>query len=366
MSGIWSSKIKLSLFGESHGKAIGITIDGFPSGVEIDMNFIKSELNRRKPGKDKFSTKRKEDDIPNIISGVFNGKSTGTPLTVIIENTSQHSKDYEKTKDFMRPGHADYSGFVKYKGFNDYRGGGHFSGRITAPIVFAGAIAKLALKKLNIDIFSVITQISNVKSENVKGKMLNSEIFKKISDNEFPVFEKEIMEDMKKAIIKASEAGNSVGGRVQCVAFNVPPGLGSPYFDSVEGKISNLAFSIPAVKGIEFGKGFDFASMLGSDANDQYYIKNNQIKTKTNNNGGIIGGITTGMPLDFSVVFKPTPSIFIEQDTVDIKEKKDKKLTIEGRHDPCIVKRALPVVEAIMAIAVLDLIENEYDGINWW
>ena len=354
MSGIWSSNIGISLFGESHGNAIGITIDGILPGIKIDYEFIKSELNRRKPGKDEFSTKRKEDDEFEILSGIFNDITTGTPLTAIIRNNSQKSKDYEKTKNLLRPSHADYTGAIKYKGFNDYRGGGHFSGRITAPIVFLGALIKqILMEKYNIKIYSFITQIGSIKD--VEREILSQDVFSKISDINFPVLDDDIMSKMKNEIMTISKKGDSVGGKIRCVAFNIPVGLGGPYFNSVEGKISNLAFAIPAVKGIEFGKGFDFAGLYGSIANDEYYMKD-VIKTKTNNNGGVLGGITNGMPIDFSVVIKPTPSIFLEQNTVDMKSMKETKIKIEGRHDPCIVQRAVVVIEYIMAISILDIL----------
>ena len=297
----WGNKIKLSIFGESHGEAIGIVIDGLEAGIKLNLENINKFIERRKAGKSSFTTSRKEKDEYKILSGYKDGYTTSAPLCVIFENTNTISKDYENLKDLLRPNHADYPARIKFKGFNDIRGGGHFSGRITLPLTFAGAIA--------IDILEE------------KG-------------------------------IKISE--NSVGGEIECACFNLPVGLGSPFFDSLESKISHLAFSVPAIKGISFGIGFNFANILGSEANDLYYLDNNEIKTKTNNNGGILGGLSTGMPLVFSVVVKPTSSISLEQKTVNIKEMEEDILKINGRHDACIVPRVLPVIAAVMALAILE------------
>ena len=356
MSGVWGSKIKYSIFGESHGRAIGITIDGLPSGVELDLEEINREMLRRAPGKNKFSTPRQEKDQYEILSGFFNGKTTGTPLCAIIRNGDQHSKDYEKTKNLMRPGHADYTGFIRYGGFNDYRGGGHFSGRITAPIVFAGAVAKQILSKSGIVIGSHIKSIGKVDDEYFNDLNIEENLLKELSYKEFPTLQEDKGIAMQEEILKAREELDSVGGVVECAAINLPAGIGSPFFGSVESVLSSLLFSIPAVKGVEFGEGFNIATMKGSEANDEFYLEEDKIKTYSNNNGGILGGITSGMPVVFRVAFKPTPSIARQQKTVDISNNENTIIKVEGRHDPCIVQRAVPVVEAVAAMGILEML----------
>lgn len=358
MSGVWGNNIKISIFGESHGNAIGINIDGLPSGFEIDMDKVLFEMGRRAPGKNQLSTARKEADLPEILSGFFEGKTTGTPLCAIIRNGDTRSKDYSKTKDFMRPGHADYSGYERYSGFNDYRGGGHFSGRITAPLVFAGAICKQILESKGITVGAHIASIKNIEDDNFNPTNVSSQELLDIRNKELPLINDSLEEKIKHTIMQAKYDGNSVGGTIECAVVGIKPGVGNPFFDSVESTLAHLMFSVPAVKGIEFGKGFGMASLFGSEANDEYYYDGDNVKTKTNNNGGILGGITNGMPILFKVAVKPTASILKEQNTVDIKNKKDVKFRIEGRHDPCIVQRAVPVIEAVTAIGILDLIEG--------
>ena len=351
-------KLKLTIFGESHGSSIGAVIDGLPSGVELNLDFIKREMSRRAPGKNKISTSRKETDDFIIESGFFNGYTTGTPLCVRIKNSDTHSKDYSILKNLMRPSHGDYPGFVKYKGFNDYRGGGSFSGRLTAPIVFAGSIAKQILKeRYNIEIFSHIYSIKDIEDRpfNLIGEP--KEILSKLLEKKLSVLDDEKIFLMEDEILKAKSMGDSVGGVIECMVNNVGAGLGFPFFDSVESVISHGVFSIPSVKGIEFGKGFDITKLFGSSANDEYYFdEEKNIKTKTNNNGGILGGITNGMPIIFRVAIKPTPSISLSQNTINISEKTNEILEIKGRHDPCIVQRAVPVIESITAFAILDLL----------
>ncbi len=356
MSGIWGKNIRISIFGESHGEAIGIVLDGLPSGLEIDLEKIKKEMKRRAPGRNKISTSRKEGDQFNILSGYFNGRTTGTPLASVIYNTNQKSKDYDAIKSIMRPGHADYTGHVKYSGFNDYRGGGHFSGRITAPLVFAGAIAKQILLNKNIVIGSHIKSIGNIEEESFDKVSIKPSLLEELIEKEFPVIDDEKGKKMKEYILKLKDEKDSIGGIVETAVVNLPEGVGEPFFDSVESKLSQLLFSIPAVKGVEFGAGFDITDMKGSEANDELYISKGKIKTYSNNNGGIIGGITNGMPLIFRIAIKPTASIAKVQRTVNIDEGTNTKIEIEGRHDPCIVPRAVPVVEAVTAIALLDLI----------
>ena len=358
MSGMWGSKIKLSIFGESHGNAIGITIDGLPAGFSIDMDKIMMEMARRAPGKSSLSTPRKESDIPEILSGYFEGKTTGTPLCAIIRNSNTKSKDYSKLKDVMRPGHADYTGAVRYKGFNDYRGGGHFSGRITAPLVFAGAICKQILEVKGIIISAHINSIGKIKDCSFLESDISDELLNSFKEKELPLINTKLEDEMRQEILSARSSGDSIGGTIECAILGVSPGIGDPFFDSVESTLAHLMFSVPAVKGIEFGKGFDISKMRWSEANDEYYLENGNIKTKTNNNGGILGGITNGMPIIFNVAIKPTASIFKEQNTVNIITMEETTLCIEGRHDPCIVQRALPVIEAVAAIGITELMNS--------
>lgn len=356
MSGIWGKNLKLSIFGESHGVAIGITIDGLPSGLELDLDYINNEMARRRPGKSELSTPRNEKDKFEILSGYFNDRTTGTPLCAIIRNSDTRSKDYSETKDMMRPGHADLTANAKYGGHEDYRGGGHFSGRITAPIVFAGAIAKQILEAKNIFIGSHIKSIGNIEDDYFNPIDIKREDLKKLTNSPFPLLDVNKGEQMKEEILKAKENQDSIGGVVECAVVNMPIGIGSPFFNSIESQLSSLLFSIPAVKAVEFGSGFEITKMNGSNANDEYYIDEEEnIKTYTNNNGGILGGISNGMPIIFRAGFKPTASIGKLQRTVDIVKKENTELQINGRHDPCIVPRAFAVVEAVAAIGILDL-----------
>jgi chorismate synthase len=320
MSGTWGNKFQISIFGESHGEAVGITLCGIPAGLEIDMDFIKSELLRRAGGHDQFSTPRLEKDEFKFISGIFNGKASGSPICCIIPNTNVRSKDYDKIKNFMRPSHADYTAYIKYGGHADYRGGGHFSGRITAGLVVAGAIAKMYLKQKGISI---------------SGKV--------------------VTENLDEKILKAKADLDSVGGKVEIVAEGVPVGVGEPFFHSVESVMSQLLFSIPGVKGVEFGAGFALADMRGSEANDEFYIEDGQVKTRTNNAGGINGGISNGMPIVARVAFRPTTSIKKPQNTIDIKDMEPVTYAVEGRHDPCIARRGVVVAESAAAIALAEL-----------
>ncbi|QGU93984.1 chorismate synthase [Clostridium bovifaecis] len=356
MSGVWGNKIKYSIFGESHGKSIGIIIDGLPSGIDLDLEEIDREMRRRAPGKNKLTTARNEKDEFEIQSGYFNGKTTGTPLCIMIKNSDQHSRDYEKTKNLLRPAHADYTGFIKYSGFNDYRGGGHFSGRLTAPIVFAGAVAKQILREKGIIIGSHIKSIGSIEEDYFDDINIKEELLNRLANKEFPTMDEEKALKMKDEILKCKEKMDSIGGVVEGAILNLPPGIGSPFFNSVESTISSLLFSIPAVKGVEFGAGFNISKMKGSEANDEFYIEDGNIKTYTNNNGGILGGITNGMPIVFRVAFKPTPSIAKEQKTVELVSKENTTIKIQGRHDPCIVQRAVPIVEAAAAIGILELV----------
>lgn len=358
MSGMWGNNIKISIFGESHGTGIGITIDGLPSGFEVDLQKIDEEMKRRSPGNSSLSTARKESDIPEILSGIFNGKTTGTPICGIIRNGDTRSKDYGKLKGLMRPGHADYTGNIRYNGSNDYRGGGHFSGRITAPIVFAGAICKQILEKRGIYIGAHVNSIKNIKDKSFDYTNISKDELLSFRKKELPLIDLSKEEEMRKTVLEAKKQGNSVGGTIECAVIGIDSGYGSPYFDSVESTLSHLLFSVPAVKGVEFGLGFPITELYGSESNDDFYYDKDKVKTKTNNNGGILGGITNGMPIVFKVAIKPTPSISIEQTTINIDTKANERLVIEGRHDPCIIQRAIPVIEAVTAIGILDLIKE--------
>ena len=356
MSGIYGMNIKMAIYGESHGASIGLVIDGVPPGLQLDLEQIEKEMARRAPGKNQLSTQRKESDSFAIQSGFFEGYTTGTPLCVVIKNSDQHSKDYSILKDKMRPGHADYAGFVRYQGFNDYRGGGHFSGRLTAPLVFMGAVAKQALAQAGILVGAHILQIADINEENFNPLGIEDKKIAELAGKDFAVMDDAIGEKMQAKILEAKAELNSVGGVIEAMVTNVPAGLGAPYFDSVESRLSHALFSVPAVKGVEFGDGFGISGMTGAEANDQLHYEEGKVVAETNHNGGITGGITNGMPVIFRVAIKPTPSISREQKTISLQEKCDTTLTIVGRHDPCIVQRAVPVIEAVTAWTMWDLL----------
>lgn len=356
MSSVFGDRIKMTIFGESHGPAIGLVIDGLPAGVELDLDAIDREMARRAPGRNELSTARNEKDVYVIESGFFAGKTTGMSLCVLIHNQDQHSKDYSVLQNIMRPGHGDYAGRIKYAGFNDYRGGGSFSGRLTAPLVFMGAVAKQLLKVKGIIVGAHVASVGVICDKNFNPLGESSEVLTGLSEKFFPVLEDAKGKTMIDAIMAAKQQKNSVGGTIECMAIGIPVGLGEPYFDSVESCLAHVLFSVPAVKAVEFGKGFALASMLGSEANDPMHMVGNKVEGKTNNNGGVLGGITNGMPLVFKVGIKPTPSIALPQATVDFAKQSDTILEIKGRHDPCIVPRAVPVIEAVTAWTILDLL----------
>lgn len=360
MKNTFGQSLCVTLFGESHGEAIGAVIDGLTPGIKIDELRIRHFLSLRRPS-GSISTKRVEPDKFRIVSGVFDGYSTGTPLTIIIENTSTRSRDYDKTRYLMRPSHADYTAECKYHGFQDYRGGGHFSGRITAPLVAAGAIIIDALKNKGIHIATHIKEIGGISDRGFEDFVSDAEF---LNNSEFPVLDSEKMAQMKDAISKVAEDGDSIGGILNTVVYNMPKGVGEPWFDSVESVLSHMMFSIPAVKGIEFGEGFNFKNLTGETANDPLRVQNGNVVTSKNANGGINGGITNGMPIDFSTVIKPTPSIYKEQDTVDISTNTNEKIQIEGRHDPAIIHRAAIVQTSVTAIAICDMLLSRF-GTDW-
>jgi chorismate synthase len=356
MGSVWGRNLKISIFGESHGPAVGAVIDGFPPGIAIDHEKLRFEMGRRKPKVRAYSTGRSEPDEVEILSGVYNGITTGAPIAALIRNTDVRSKDYDQMKTLMRPGHADYAARVRYGGFNDVRGGGHFSARLTAPIVFAGALAQLYLDKYGITIGSHIHMIHDVYDACFDPVSITKEQLVRLRGMEIPVNDASCAQEFLNVIEKARAEGDSVGGIIETAAINLRAGLGSPIFENVESILSSFLFSIPAVKGVEFGAGFSISGMYGSEANDELYFDNGQVRTRTNNNGGINGGITNGMPLVFRVAVKPTASIAQEQATIDVEKNENATISIKGRHDACIVPRAVPVVDAACAICLCDLL----------
>lgn len=353
MASVYGTKLKLSVFGESHGNAIGVVIDGFPAGLKLDLDYISAFMKRRAPG-GSFSTKRSEPDIPRIVSGVSDGFTNGYPICALIENTNQHSASYQDKMTVPRPSHADFAAAIKYGEHVELHGGGHFSGRLTAPLVFAGALCSLYLHEKGVEIAAHIKQILDVTDTPFDGDV-SSDILRELKSHPFPTVDSAAAEAFAAIINSAQKKGDSVGAKLECAAVGLETALGEHMFESVESEISQLMFAIPAVKGIEFGKGFEFCRQYGSQVNDAYEYHNGKVVTATNNCGGIVGGMTTGMPVIFSVVVKPTPSIFIEQNSVDMKNKCNTKLLIHGRHDPCIAVRAVPVIEACTAIAITQL-----------
>lgn len=358
MGATYGRNLRLTIFGESHGKGIGLVLDGIPAGTHIDEDFIKEEMARRAPGTSLLSTQRKETDVYTIESGVFEGRAAGTPLCALIPNSDQHSGDYGLLKDTMRPGHADYAGHVKYKGFNDYRGGGHFSGRLTAPLVFAGAIAKTLLTAQGITIGAHIAALGAIEDRLFDPLGETAERLQELRRHRLPVLDRAKEALMESEIMTARSEQDSVGGIVEVMAVGLPAGIGDPFFDSLESRLAHAVFSIPAIKGLEFGTGFRMAKLRGSQANDPMTFTKGTVRTTSNHNGGITGGITNGMPVLFRAVVKPTPSISRLQPTVNLAIGADTMLEIKGRHDPCIVPRALPVLEAVTAWILWDMLAD--------
>lgn len=356
MKNTFGQSVSVTLFGESHGDCIGAVIDGLAPGIAIDEEYIASRLALRRPA-GKISTSRREEDKFKIVSGAFGGKTTGTPLCVIIPNENVSSADYELTRALARPSHADYTAYEKYHGFEDWRGGGHFSGRLTAALVVAGAIAETALAAKGIALGTHISHCAGVFDRKFNDIKKDIEY---LSGASFSVLDEKAGEKMTEEILKAAEDGDSVGGVLECAVVGMPAGVGEPFFDSVESVLSHALFSIPAVKGVEFGDGFALADMRGSEANDAFRVENGKTVTKTNHNGGINGGITNGMPIVFSVCVKPTPSIFKTQETVDFIKGENAEITVNGRHDPAIVHRARAVVDAVTALTLCDLLALRY------
>ncbi len=357
MSSTYGEKIKISVFGESHGNGIGVVIDGLSAGAEIDMDGVLAQMKRRAPGRDKTATPRKESDLPEVLSGMLGSTLTGAPLCAVIRNTNTKSGDYSNLLECPRPGHSDYTAYVKYGGANDIRGGGHFSGRITAPLVFAGAICRQLLdKEHGIKIAAHIKSIGGVNDKGFDPTDIPDELIGRLSSSSFALIDEDKEEAMRAEVESARKSLDSIGGTIECAVTGIVPGIGEPMFDGVEGVIAKAVFGVPAVKGIEFGKGFELAKMRGSQSNDPFVYMDGRVVTETNNCGGILGGITNGMPVIFTAAIKPTPSIAQKQRTVNLKTGENTELEIRGRHDPCIVPRAVPVIEAVTAIALINLI----------
>ena len=345
--------MRYTIFGESHGPAIGAVLEGVPAGLALDLDFVQRELDRRAPGRDGLSTARREADRVEVLSGVFDGKTTGAPLCLLIRNSDQHSGDYEAIRYTPRPSHGDYAGFVQSRGCLDYRGGGHFSGRLTAPLVAAGAVAKLLLRERGVTVGAHISAIYGIRDAAPQSA---AELLA-VGEKEFPVLDDERGREMRQAILDARKEGDSVGGSIECMVSGLPAGLGAPDFGrNVEGIFSQYLFAVPGVKAVEFGAGVAFALMRGSEANDPFAVEDGRVVTETNNAGGVNGGITNGMPVAFEVTLRPTPSISLPQRTVDLRTGEETEIAVKGRHDPCIVHRAVPVIEAAAALAACEVI----------
>lgn len=352
MSSVHGERLTLTIFGQSHGNAIGMTLTGVPAGLPIDLKALQLFLNRRAPGQHNYDTPRKESDIPEFLSGIVDGYTCGAPITAIIRNNNTRSQDYEDLRIHPRPGHADYTASIKYNGHHDVAGGGHFSGRLTAPLCIAGGLCQQWLSIAGVKIGAYIESIGTITTNPYALNWCSPDLSQISAD--FAVIDSDIAQNMKDAILQAKKDGNSLGGTIRCFITGYPAGIGDALFGGMEGKLSHILFGIPAVKGVEFGAGFEASKMFGSQNNDPFLVSDGIIQTATNNSGGILGGITNGMPLVFRVAIKPTPSISIPQQTVNLDTLQQETLSIKGRHDPCIVPRAVPVVEAAAAFALYD------------
>ena len=360
MKNTFGSSVSVTLFGESHGAAVGAVLDGIAPGIPVDPAFIAHQLDLRRPY-GSISTARREPDEFEILSGVFEGRTTGTPLCILIRNADTHSRDYAETRALARPGHADYTAYAKYHGFEDHRGGGHFSGRVTAALVAAGAVAISALREQGIRIGTHIARCGGVSDRGFDD--LGADIAA-LNKKRFAVLDEARGDEMRAVIEAAAKDGDSVGGILETAVTGVPAGVGEPWFDSLESLLSHILFSIPAIKGVEFGEAFDLVDARGSVFNDEFYMDSGEIRTKTNHNGGINGGISNGMPLKFRCMVKPTPSIYQPQETVNFLERRDETLKLKGRHDPAIVHRARVVVDSAAALALCDALALRF-GTDW-
>ena len=361
MSSEFGKLLRISVFGQSHGRAIGVNIDGLPAGESIDLQELDAFLDRRKPGKSPLSTTRKESDAPIFLSGLEHGVTCGAPLCAIIENSDQHSSDYQELQDKPRPGHADYTAYIKWDGHADMRGGGHFSGRLTAPLCIAGGIAKQILSRHGVHVGAHLASVGDVEDLPFPLRP-NRSLFDAVAAKPFPVLDDAVGERMQALILEARQHLDSVGGVIECAAVGVPAGLGEPMFEGLENRLAAALFGIPAVKGVEFGAGFAAARSRGSQNNDAFAVEDGEIVTCTNHAGGILGGISTGMPIILRTAIKPTPSISQPEQTVSLRAREDAELVVRGRHDPCIAHRAVPVVEAVTAAVLLDLLLEGHHG----
>lgn len=366
MASSWGEQLKITLFGESHGPAVGVVIDGVPAGETLDPNEIQRVMARRSPGRNRWSSARSEEDSVTIVSGWYQGQTTGTPLCMMIANKDARSKDYEKFSSIPRPSHADYTGLVRFRGAADPRGGGHFSGRLTAPLCAAGAICKQMLERRGVEIFARVAELGGVPDAELDTANPDIERLRTLSKKEFPVLDDLQGEKMLALVEDVRTKGDSVGGVIQCLILGLPAGLGDPIFGGVESRLASLLYGIPAVKAVSFGDGFAVARRLGSENNDPLYLDDDgQVRTATNHEGGLNGGVTNGMPVVFQIAIKPTPSIALQQRSVNMETGTEELLTIEGRHDPCIVPRAVVAVEAAAAIAMTDLMLVAF-GVQGW
>ena len=356
MSSTFNGNLRISIFGQSHSGGIGCVVDGLPAGEKIDLDELQAFLSRRAPGANNWSTPRKEADIPEFLSGLVDGITCGAPLSAVIRNTNTRSQDYANLADVPRPGHADYTAHIRYGGHQDVAGGGHFSGRLTAPLCIAGGICKQILEKRGITIGAHLYSIGSARDTAYDPVQLDARTLEATASNDFPALDDAAAEKMQAEILAAKQDCDSIGGIIECAAIGVEAGIGDPMFDGMENRIARIVFAIPAVKGIEFGKGFEAAHMRGSENNDSYSMADGQVRTRSNHAGGILGGITSGMPLIFRAAIKPTPSIAREQDSISLSRSENAVLAVRGRHDPCIAPRAVPVMEAAMAIAIMDAI----------
>jgi len=359
MSSAMGNNFKITVFGQSHSKAIGVVIDGVPAGIKLDLDKIEAFMARRAPSGGGISTARKEADRPEILSGIVDGVTCGAPICAMIANGDTRSKDYSKLRDLPRPMHADFAAAVKYNGANDIRGGGQFSGRLTAPLCFAGAVAMQLLERYGITVGAHIAAIAGIKDQDFDAVSVSKEQLEAVKQKKLAVIDDAAGEKMTERILEVKAQGDSVGGIIECAVVGLPAGIGEPIYNGIENRVAAAVFGIPAVKGIEFGAGFAAAEMLGSEHNDAFVMDGEKVVTQTNRHGGILGGISSGMPILFKAAFKPTPSIAKQQQTVSLSDKQNAELIIEGRHDPCIVPRAVPCVEAAAAVAIIDLLMEE-------
>ena len=355
MGSVFGKNLTLSIFGESHGPSVGVVIDGFPSGMKLDFDQISREMERRAPKKVSYSTTRCENDQPEILSGILDHKTTGAPICAVIRNSDAHSSDYSMFRDVPRPSHADYTAALRYQGANDIRGGGHFSGRLMAPLVFAGALCKQYLHTKGITIGAHIAEIGGIVDDRFSDLTLTPSLLSFLNSSDFPVMNSDSNQRIHEKIDEAVSNQDSLGGIIECAVLGFPSGVGNPIFRNMESVISSMLFSIPAVKGVEFGEGFGFSKLTGSEANDRFLMENGRVITNSNHNGGINGGITNGMPVVLRAVIKPVSSIAKKQETLNLKTKQIESLKIPGRHDVCLVPRAVCIVEAAVAVSLLDL-----------